>query len=70
VQLANQMTQTDQANILDTLAMAHHLTGDQARAIAIAEQALALVPTAATDSRAAQVRHTLETHMATFHAAR
>jgi len=69
VQLADQMTQTDQAMILDTLAVAHHLTGDQTHATAIAEQALTLVPASVPDAEAAQVRHELETHLATFRAA-
>ena len=43
--------------------MAHHLTGNQARTITIAEQALTLVPTSVPDADAAQVRQELETHL-------
>ena len=63
------MTQTDQAMILDTLTVAYHLTGDRVRAIAIAEQALALVPASSTDAEAVRVRHELETHLTTVRAA-
>jgi len=45
------------------------LTGDQTHAMAIAEQALTLVPASVPDAEAAQVRHELETHLATFRAA-
>ena len=67
IQLAELMPQTARAALLDTLAMAHHLTGNHARAIQVAEQGLALVP--ASDQKTIQLRQELETHLAAFRAA-
>jgi tetratricopeptide (TPR) repeat protein len=68
-QLSPQMTPTEQAMILNTLAVAHHMTGEQRRAIEVAEQALLLIPASATGAEELRVRQELETHLADFRAA-
>lgn len=69
VQLAAQMSLTDRIDMLDTLAVAYHLTGDQNRAIATVEEAQALLPASATDTEAMQMRQVLKERLAAFRAA-
>jgi hypothetical protein len=46
--------------------MAYHMTGDHARAIEVAEQALALVPLSASGGGESAVRQEIEAHLAGF----
>jgi tetratricopeptide (TPR) repeat protein len=69
VQLSIHLSGVEQAMILDTLAMAHHLTEDHARAIAVAEQALVLVSPLIAGEREATLRQEIESHLDAFKAA-
>jgi len=50
------MTNKQDGNILDTLALALHLTGDNAGAVQEEERAISLLPTNSTDRRDFEMR--------------
>lgn len=67
--IAAERTREKDPNILNTLALAYHLTGDHARAVETAKKALALLPSTNGHKDQSVLRRDLETRLAEAQAA-